>query len=87
MKVCKHAQIWSKLLPLRSKFGSIQFWIVSPQFAQLEWFGHDLQVQLVKLEQILHLKVDCSDFDSVWDRGSLPWLVTVNGQISNGAEN
>ena len=35
MKVCKHAQIWSKLRPLRSKFGSIQFWIVSPQLAQL----------------------------------------------------
>ena len=35
MKVCKHAQIWSKLCPLRSKFGSIQFWIASPQFAQL----------------------------------------------------
>ena len=35
MKVCKHAQIWSKLSPLRSKFGLIQFWIVSPQFAEL----------------------------------------------------
>ena len=39
-----------------------------------EWFGHDLQVLLVKLEQILHLKVDCSDFDSVRGRGSLPYL-------------
>ena len=35
MKVCKHAQIWSKLHLLQSKFGSIQFWIVFPQFAQL----------------------------------------------------
>ena len=39
IKVCQHAQIWSKLRPLRSKFGSIQFWIVSPQFAQLN--SHD----------------------------------------------
>ena len=38
-----------------------------------EWFGHDLQVLLVKLEQILHLKVDCSDFCPVRDRGSLPY--------------
>ena len=30
------------------------------------------QVLLVKLEQILHLKVDCSDFGPVQDRGSLP---------------
>ena len=40
MNVCKHAQIWSKLRPLQSKFGLIQFWIVSPHFAQLvpiEW--------------------------------------------------
>ena len=39
-----------------------------------EGFGHDLQVLLVKLEQILHLKVDCSYFSPVWDRGSLPHL-------------
>ena len=32
-----------------------------------EWFGHDLQVLLVKLEPILHLKVDCLDFGPVWD--------------------
>ena len=38
-----------------------------------EWFGHDLQVLLVKLEQRLHLKVDCSDFGPVRDRGSLPY--------------
>ena len=31
-----------------------------------EWFGHDLQVLLAKLDQILHLKVDCSDFGPVW---------------------
>ena len=37
-----------------------------------EWFGHDIQVLLVKLEQILHLKVDCSDFGPVRDRG--PYL-------------
>ena len=30
-----------------------------------EWFGHDLQVLFVKLEQILHLKVDCSAFSPV----------------------
>ena len=30
------------------------------------------QVLLVKLEQILHFKVDCSDFGPVQDRGSLP---------------
>ena len=33
-----------------------------------EWSGHDLQVLLIKLEQILHLKVDCSDFGPVRDR-------------------
>ena len=38
-----------------------------------EWFGHDIQVLLVKFEQILHLKVDCSDFGPVRDRGSLPY--------------
>ena len=37
-----------------------------------EWFGHDLKGLLVKLEQILHLKVDCLDFGPVRDRGSLP---------------
>ena len=37
-------------------------------------FGHDLQVLFVKLEQILHLKVDCSDLGPVRDRGSLPYL-------------
>ena len=26
-----------------------------------------------KLEQILHLKVDSSDFGPIWDRGSLPY--------------
>ena len=41
-----------------------------------EWFGHDFQVLLVKLEQILHLKIDCSDFGPVRDRGSLPYLPT-----------
>ena len=39
-----------------------------------EWFGHDLQVLFVKLEQILHLKVDRSDFGPVRDRGSLLYL-------------
>ena len=42
-----------------------------------EWFGHNLQVLLVKLEQILRLKVDCSDFAfgfPVRDRGGLPYL-------------
>ena len=39
-----------------------------------EWFGHDFQVLLVKLEQISHLKVESSDFGPVWDRGSLPYL-------------
>ena len=34
---------------------------------------HDLQVLFVKLEQILHLKVDCSDFGPIRDRGSLPY--------------
>ena len=37
-----------------------------------EWFGHYLWVLLVKSEQILHFKVDCSDFVPVRDRGSLP---------------
>ena len=32
---------------------------------------------LVKLEQILHLEVDCSDFGPVRDRGSLPYLITL----------
>ena len=32
-----------------------------------------LQVLLVKLEQLLHLKVDCSDFCPVRDRDSLPY--------------
>ena len=101
IKFCKHAQIWSKLRPLWSKFGSIQFWIVSPQFAQLnsthrtsrsqsnhsqepcEWFGHDLQVLFVKLEQILHLKVDCLDFGPVQNRGSLPYGQKAhNSQLS-----
>ena len=30
--------------PYLDRLEAIQFWIVSPQFAQLEWFGHDLQV-------------------------------------------
>ena len=34
---------------------------------------HDFQVLLVKLEQILHLKADCSDFHPVRDRGGLPY--------------
>ena len=37
-----------------------------------EWFGHDLQVLVVKLEPILQLKVDCSDLGPVRDRVSLP---------------
>ena len=43
-------------------------WMEMQQILQLksqdvcEWFGHDLQVLFVKLEQILHLEVDCSDF-------------------------
>ena len=45
-----------------------------------EWFGHDHQVLLVKLEQLLHLKVDCSDFGPVRDRGSLPYVIVVIGQ-------
>ena len=36
---------------------------------------HDLQVLFVKLEQILHLKVDFSDFGPVRDRGSLPYML------------
>ena len=32
-----------------------------------EWFAHDLEVLLVKLEQILHLEVECSDFGPVRD--------------------
>ena len=36
------------------------------------WWGF-----LVKLEQILHLKVDCSDFDTVRNRGSLPGYCVV----------
>ena len=35
--------------------------------------GHDPQVLLVKLEQILRLKVDRSDFGPVRDMGSLPY--------------
>ena len=35
--------------------------------------GHDLQVLLVTLKQILHLKVDCLDFGPVQDRDSLPY--------------
>ena len=35
---------------------------------------HDLQVLFVKLEQILHMKVDCLDFGPVRDRGSLPYM-------------
>ena len=35
--------------------------------------GHDLQVLFVNLEQILHLKIDGSDFGPVRDRGSLPY--------------
>ena len=42
---------------------------------RLSLTGHDLQVLLVKLEQILHLKVDCSDFGPVRDKGSLPYLL------------
>ena len=42
-----------------------------------EWFSHDLQILLVKLEQILHLKVDCSDCGPVLDRGSLPALCDI----------
>ena len=30
-----------------------------------EWFGDDLQVLLVKLKQILHWKVGCSDFGAI----------------------
>ena len=41
-----------------------------------KWFSHDFQVLLVKLEQILHLKVCCLDFGPVRDRGSLPYLHT-----------
>ena len=37
-----------------------------------EWFRHNLQVLLVKFGQILHLKVDCTDFGPVRDRGRLP---------------
>ena len=29
---------------------------------------------IVKLKQILHLKVGCSDFGPVRDRGSLPYI-------------
>ena len=39
-----------------------------------EWFAHDLQVLLVKLEQMLHLEVDSVDFGPVRDSGSLPYL-------------
>ena len=43
----------------------------SPQ-EPCEWLGHDLQVLLVKLDQILHFKVGCTDFGPVRDRSSLP---------------
>ena len=36
--------------------------------------GRRIEVLWVELKQILHLKVDCSDFGPVWDRGSLPYL-------------
>ena len=50
--------------------------------------GHDLQVLFVKLEQILHLKVDCSDFGPIWPcsgQGQFT-LPRVNGQILDGTE-
>ena len=34
----------------------------------------DLEVLWVELKQILHLKVGCSDFGPMQDRGSLPYL-------------
>ena len=41
--------------------------------------AHDLQVLLAKLEQILQLEADCSDFGPVRDRGSLPHPIFSNG--------
>ena len=34
----------------------------------------DLDILWVELKQILHLKLGCSDFGPVQDRGSLPYL-------------
>ena len=42
-----------------------------------EWVDCDLEVLWVELKQILHLKVGCSDFGPVRDRGSLPYLLPM----------
>ena len=42
-----------------------------------EWVDCDLEVLWVELKQILHLKVGCSDFGPVRDRGSLPYVYDV----------
>ena len=47
---------------------------------------YDLQVLLIKLEQILHLKVDCSDFGPVQDRGRLPYSPGMDGKHGESAE-
>ena len=44
-------------------------------------FGHDLQVLLVKLKQILQLKVGCSDFGLVRDKDSLPYLAELKRYV------
>ena len=49
-----------------------------------EWFGHDLQVLFVKLEQISHLKVDCSDFGLIRPcsgQGQLPLPLLFFGPV------
>ena len=53
-------------------------WMSWPNHSQgsCEWVNGDLEVLLVELKQILHLKVGCSDFGPVWDRDSLPYLPT-----------
>ena len=43
----------------------------------------DLEVLRVELKQILHLKVGCSDFGPVRDRGSSPNLITVSVTSKN----
>ena len=52
----------------RSNFGL-------PPLSLPNWFDCDLEVLWVELKQILHLKVGCSDFGPVKDRGSLPYLL------------
>ena len=46
------------------------------------WVDCDLEVLWVEFKQILHLKVGCSYFGPVRDRGSIPYLIITSDGVA-----